>query len=150
MATLMLAKNYYLIAATYATETLPRYIKHYFSKHNILTQIDQIDEYTIHNALNQFITSDIPNNEIFNYEKASLFKDKHKKSFETFVKILRGIRKERNNLAHIGSSNAKNNLPQQLNNFKQKFLIPKPFESFNSTDSYDPPKQQAQDFINIL
>ena len=71
MATLMLAKNYYLIAATYATETLPQYIKHYFSKHNILTQNtqkDQIDEYTIHNALNQFITSDIPNNEIFNYE----------------------------------------------------------------------------------
>lgn len=150
MATLMLAKNYYLIAATYATETLPRYIKHYFSKHNILTQIDQIDEYTIHNALNQFITSDTQNDKIFNYEKASLFKDKHKKSFETFVKILRGIRKERNNLAHIGSSNAKNNLPQHLNNFKQKFLIQKPFESFNSTDSYDHSKQQAQDFINIL
>ena len=150
MATLMLQKNYYLIAATYATETLPRYIKHYFSKHNILTQIDQIDEYTIHNALNQFITSDTQNDKIFNYEKASLFKDKHKKSFETFVKILRGIRKERNNLAHIGSSNAKNNLPQHLNNFKQKFLIQKPFESFNSTDSYDHSKQQAQDFINIL
>lgn len=153
MATLMLAKNYYLIAATYATETLPRYIKHYFSKHNILTQNakkNQIDEYTIHNALNQFITSNTQNDKIFNYEKASLFKDKHKKSFETFVKILRGIRKERNNLAHIGSSNAKNNLPQHLNNFKQKFLIQKPFESFNSTDSYDHPKQQAQDFINIL
>ncbi|OCR17435.1 CRISPR-associated DxTHG motif protein [Helicobacter pullorum] len=153
MATLMLAKNYYLIAATYATETLPRYIKHYFSKHNILTQNakkNQIDEYTIHNAINQFITSDTQNDKIFNYEKASLFKDKHKKSFETFVKILRGIRKERNNLAHIGSSNAKNNLPQHLNNFKQKFLIQKPFESFNSTDSYDHSKQQAQDFINIL
>lgn len=140
MATLMLQKNYYLIAATYATETLPQYIKHYFSKHNILTQNtqkDQIDEYTIHNALNQFITSDIPNNEIFNYEKASFFKDKHKDSFEKFAKILKDIRDERNNLAHIGNSNIQNNLSQHLKNFKESFLDQTPFQSCDFTDLGD-------------
>lgn len=142
MATLMLQKNYYLIAATYASETLPRYLKHYFSQHGILIQTTKADEYTIHNSLNQFLTNDTPKHEIFDYKKATSFKNKHKQSIEIFVKILRGIRKERNNLAHIGSSNAKNNLSQHLNNFEKNFITQKPFESFNSIDFMTTPNNK--------
>lgn len=138
----MLEKNYYLIAATYASETLPRYLKHYFSQHGILIQTTKADEYTIHNSLNQFLTNDTPKHEIFDYKKATSFKNKHKQSIEIFVKILRGIRKERNNLAHIGSSNAKNNLSQHLNNFEKNFITQKPFESFNSIDFMTTPNNK--------
>lgn len=120
IARIMFEKKYYLIAATYIYEAIPRYFISHFQRLKLLN-INTSNHYEISTALNAYISGEKINPKILNI-KSKYFYCSNIEILSQSKQLL-GLAKEvRNNIAHINPQYSNNDLQKSIEELLELFL----------------------------